>query len=268
MSAGVLAHNPPATPQAMWPPDPVSVGVTVVALAAVMLLVRLGHHRGAPDDGRRRGAFALGASITAAAIASPLHGVADVLFAVHMGQHLLLVAAAAPLLVWGAPAVLARPRPSERRPSWSLPLATVAMVVTFTMWHAPVLYEAAVRHAPLHGVEHVTMSVAALGYWAAIAAATSRNQDLAALGAIAVSGLPGVALGALLALSADPWYAVHHPRSEAWGLGPLEDQQLGGMLMWVVGGAINLAAACLVVIRHLNRAESSPSQLRPVPPVP
>jgi putative membrane protein len=50
-------------------------------------------------------------------------------------------------------------------------------------------------------------------------------------------------LGALLAFSPTPWYTAHLATTQQWGLSPLDDQQVAGLIMWIPGGAIYLAAA-------------------------
>jgi putative membrane protein len=264
----VLAHGPFATPETLWSVPASSLVVMLLAGAILVRVVRsAGHRHGplGPHDRLRLAGFGVGGAVIVAAVFSPLHALADALFAAHMVQHLLLITVGAPLVVRGAPAVLGRPRPTDRLPLWHLPVATAVLVVTFTLWHASVLYEAAVADVVVHGVEHATMLGAALWYWIAIGAAVARGHDLAAVGAIGVSGLAGVALGALLALSPEPWYAVHADGAAAWGVDLLADQQLGGMIMWVLGGAANLFAASVLVVRFLSRHEDP---ARPAPPVP
>jgi putative membrane protein len=270
-----LAHSGMATPDELWvvdPPAMLALAATAVALALLVRSVRRRPGRLGGADRFRLAGCCVGVAIAAIAVLSPLHALADALFAAHMVQHLLLITVAAPLIVRGVPVVLGRRRIGPAS-WWALPAATVAMVVTFTGWHAPALYEWAVRDPVVHSLEHLTMFGAALAYWAAVAGSVARGRDLFAVGAIGVSGLAGVALGALLALSRRPWYGVHVPGADAWGIDPLADQQLGGMIMWVPGGAANLVAAALIVLRFLQRHEDPPrhpmvrsSGLRPTYP--
>jgi putative membrane protein len=258
VSAAVLAHAGLVTPGDWWRWDALGLSLVVLTVLLAVRGVRVATRRPGPS-GRghhlRVVAFWVGVTTIVVAVASPLHAVADALFAAHMVQHLLLITIGAPLVVRGAPAALGRPRPTDRLPTWSLVPATAALVVTFTLWHTPVLYEAAVLDFWVHTVEHASMLGAGLLFWASAAAAISRGHDLAALGAIGVSGLAGLALGALLALAPRPWYPVHLPGAMAWGIDPLADQQLGGMIMWIPGGSANLLAATIVIFRFLSRHE-------------
>jgi len=45
-------------------------------------------------------------------------------------------------------------------------------------------------------------------------------------------------LGALMTFSAQPWYSYYTPLTAFWGLTPLQDQQLAGLIMWLPGSAI------------------------------
>lgn len=265
-----LAHQGFATPGTLWSLDAAAVLPPLVALALVAAFA-LRTRRAVPGTGgdapHRLAGLCAGAVVVVLAVMSPLHELADALFAAHMVQHLLLVALAAPLLVFGAPVAIGGPRPTDAWPLWALPAASALLVVTFTMWHAPALYEAALGNVVVHGLEHATMLGAALLHWAAVAAAHSRRHDLTAVAVIAIAGLPGVALGALLALSPTAWYPGHAGGAAAWGIDPLADQQLGGMVMWIVGGTANLAAAVVLVFRFLVQADRD-RRPGPVPPLP
>ena len=61
------------------------------------------------------------------------------------------------------------------------------------------------------------------------------------------------ALGALLTLAPTPWYA-HYAQASIFGLSALEDQQLGGLLMWVPGGIAYLVAGLAIVAAWLGPA--------------
>jgi len=103
----------------------------------------------------------------------PLHNLSDdYLFSAHMAQHLVLTLLFPPLLLYGAPAEVVR---RLVRPVWVRRLAAVAtrplvaatlFTAPIALWHLPVLYEAAVRHHPLHIVQHlVFLATAVLMWW-------------------------------------------------------------------------------------------------------
>jgi putative membrane protein len=59
------------------------------------------------------------------------------------------------------------------------------------------------------------------------------------------------ALGSLLAFSTAPWYLADAMRTSAWGLSPIEDQQLGGLIMWIPAGTVYVIAGVWVMARWL-----------------
>jgi putative membrane protein len=222
---------------------------------------RAGKGRGVPVW--RAGCYAVGIGALAIALISPVDGVSAALFSVHMVQHLLLVMLAAPLLVLGQPHIVllwGLPRTSRRaiarawrgaarlRSVWRLtshPAAAWALhTAALWVWHAPRLYEAAVREEGMHALEHATFLLTALLFWWVLAGHRARRRlgfGAAVLYLFAAS-LQSVVLGALLALSRQPWYQVHFGTTAPWGLSPLEDQRLAGLIMWVPAGIVYIVA--------------------------
>lgn len=203
-------------------------------------------------------AFAAGLLVAAAAVLLVERVAADSL-AAHMGQHMLLLAVAPPLLVAGRPGIVyasllpavPRRRLHRWRPRDPLPAAAVQAVVVWA-WHAPPALDLALRSAPAHALMHLSFLACGLYFWAAIAdaAAGPRPDPARAILALLVTMMPMGLLGALLSFSSQPWYAccVRPPA----GLTPLEDQQLAGLIMWVPGavpyilGGLAWLAAALV----------------------
>jgi putative membrane protein len=139
-------------------------------------------------------------------------------------------------------------------------------VIVLWAWHVPALYDAAVRDPLLHALEHGSLLVSATAFWWM----TLRPRDHHGLGALAAmlalfaGAGQSTALGALLTLASEPSFLTHADTTARWGLTPLEDQQLAGLLMWVVGGLGYMIAAFVVTAAALRRGagpETEPAAL-------
>ena len=216
----------------------------------------------------RRRVTAFGASLVVLGVAlnGPLHNLSDgYLFSAHMVQHLALTLVFPPLLLYGTPAWVVRPLLG---PAWVLrsarratrPLAAGALFsAPITLWHVPQFYEAALEHHPLHIVQHLVFIATAVIMWWPILSPVpelpraSYPTQLIYLFAL---GLPMSLAGALITLSEQVLYPFYAGAPRVWGLAPLADQQLGGLLMWVVGTIYLWVAASVVWFRWSAREES------------
>jgi len=216
--------------------------------AGLALLGGLYVYLGGLKAGRRHVAsFAASLLVLFLALNGPLHNLSDTyLFSAHMAQHLLLTLVFPPLLLYGTPSAVMR---QLLRPRWVM---TVARVVTrplvaaavFTapivLWHVPAFYEAALRDHNLHIVQHlVFLTTAVIMWWPVLSPVPElpRLPHLLQMLYLFLLGIPMSITGALIALSDRvlyPFYAAAAPR--VGGLSPLDDQQIGGLLMWVLGG--------------------------------
>ncbi|EJZ18441.1 cytochrome c oxidase assembly protein (plasmid) [Rhizobium sp. Pop5] len=196
--------------------------------------------------------------VLAGALASPLHWLGERLFSVHMIEHELVMAVSAPLIVlarpsamllWGLPKTIrlqtgkALANKTVRRAWIFLTSGTVATLVHGMMiwaWHAPVLFDAAVESVPLHRLQHLCFFASAILFWWSVIWKT--NRGLAAWH-LFLTMLHMSILGALIALSPTVLYALQTRASVQWGLLPLEDQQMAGLVMWVPAGIIYAAVA-------------------------
>jgi cytochrome c oxidase assembly factor CtaG len=252
--------------------------LVVILLAGALALYLLGLRRLWSQAGRGRGvehaaalAFVLGLAALAAALLPPVHALGRRSFAMHMVEHELLMAVAAPLLVLGRPvaafmwalppaqrrgaaAIAAAPR--LRRAARFLSGGLVAFILhalALWAWHVPALFERAMASAALHALQHASFLAAALLYWSSLLA---RGRGGAAVLSLFATSLATGLLGALLTLGTVPWYPAYGGAPSPWGLSPLEDQQLAGLLMWVPGGVVYLGAALLLLWRWLRDAEA------------
>jgi len=182
----------------------------------------------------------------------------------------MLLLLAPPLLLLGLPPVWARAvlrQPAIARvmgvlthPAFAWPLATLALLV----WHLPGAYQAALRSLPLHQGEHFSYLVTAgLFWWPVIS--PDRGEFTHALAPwsaalyLFAAMIASSVLGIILALSNGVLYPIYDQFPDphgvrptlrgAWGLTALGDQQLGGALMWILGGLPYMAAIVTVIAR-------------------
>jgi cytochrome c oxidase assembly factor CtaG len=212
--------------------------------------------------------------VLALALFSPVDAVGGELFAVHMVQHELLMLIAAPLLVLGRPLLVAgcafprrfarAARRLSRQAEWmSRGLAAWTIhAVALWVWHAPVLFDAAVQSETVHALQHLSFLGAAMLFWHSLVR-SGRQPRAAGLGVASLftTALHTSALGALLTFAASPWYSPYAATTGTWGLSPLEDQQLGGLVMWVPGGLVYAVAGLALFARWLRE----PRQIQAVP---
>ncbi|MDP9021817.1 MAG: cytochrome c oxidase assembly protein [Actinomycetota bacterium] len=274
----LLAHaGQPVAPNEVWGAwnlDPVLVA-GLLALAA--LYVR-GGRAGGGGRWRRWRTWAFWAAIGALAVAllSPLEAMSAALASAHMVQHVLLILVAAPLLAFSAPSstllggapVAVRRVPGRLRRRLRLPTsairpstnpATVWLlhVAVLWIWHSATAYEAALGSELLHGTEHLLFLVTALLFWRVVLGGrrSGRVPEGAAVLLVFGMAMQSVFLSLLLTFASEPWYAAYTTTTAAWGLVPLADQQLAGVLMWVPAGMVYMAIGLALFVSWIHHSE-------------
>jgi putative membrane protein len=194
-----------------------------------------------------------------------------------MAQHELLMVVAAPLLVLGRPIIpllwslpltwrrlagvwaLTTPVQSVWVPL-TLPLVAWALhAVVIWIWHAPSLYEATLASETIHTLQHVSfLGTALLFWWALLRGREGRLGRPAAVIYLFTTSVHTSLLGVLLTFSSRPWYGLYDATTAPWGLTPLEDQQLAGVIMWVPAGLAYLIAALGLAATWLRETASRP----------
>ncbi|MFD1786161.1 cytochrome c oxidase assembly protein [Sphingomonas floccifaciens] len=170
---------------------------------------------------------------------SPLCALGSALFVARSVHHLALVLVVAPLLVAAVG--------QAAFPKLSLTGATVIQTAIFWLWHVPAFYERAMSADLVFWAMQLSITISAAIWWTSLRRAGTME---AAAGVLAQMVQMGV-LGALLVFAGRAFYAPHAHTTAAWGLSALEDQQLAGLMMWVVGGGAYLLIATVVLWRAL-----------------
>jgi cytochrome c oxidase assembly factor CtaG len=231
--------------------------------------------------------FAGGLLALVIALVSPLHPWGQVLFWPHMAQHEILMLIAAPLLVLGEPMAVflkALPRAWARwlasignSSRWlsvwqwiTAPfVAWVIHAIALWIWHIPAWFEATLHSEFIHALQHLSFLLSALLFWWAVIHGHRRAlaYGMAVLYMFTTAGHSGL-LGAMLTFSTRPWYPTYAITAPQWGLTPIEDQQLGGLIMWIPAGLVYIAVGLALFAawlsesdRRADRAASSASSV-------
>jgi len=252
----------PAEIWTRWHLDPVVVSLLFVWLAVYVVGARMLRHKERPLTRREIVFFCAGWTIAALALVSPLGPLSVSLFSARATQNVILTLIAAPLVVAGRTldaAVAAclieysgRTWP-QRIPAHPL-RAAAAFAVLLWLWQSPVAYAATFSSTLLYWTMQVTLFASACWLWSTLL----RRESTLVIGlASIVSSVQIGLLGALIALSPRPFYAPHFLTTDAWGLTPLQDQQLGGAILWVPGSVLFLVVATIALGRCLSRGRST-----------
>ncbi len=247
--------------RAVWTFDAFVV-LVLVASAAMYVLGVLAIQRRTRDGSHNRLhamlLYLAGWLALAGALVSPLHWLGEHVFTFHMIEHEIVMAVAAPLLVLSRPLGMllwALPRGVRRligrtwramaggaaRVGLTSPTgATVVHGVAIWVWHAPQLFDAAVAHESVHRLQHLSFFLTALLFWWVL---LRRASCGVATWHLFVTMMHTTVLGALIALAPAVLYHVQTVHAAAFGLTPLEDQQLAGLVMWVPAGTVYAGAA-------------------------
>lgn len=226
-----------------WNLDP-----ALIAGLAAIVAVYVFFMRDLPP--RQRTFFAGAIVLLLILFVSPFCALTSALFSARIVHHALLVSAAAWLLVVSLPDHVI-----PERLRVSLISATFVQADVFWLWHAPPLYAWALSSDAAYWLMQATILLSACAFWAAIRRASAPAAVMALLATMVQMGL----LGALITLVPTPLYAPHFLSTQAWGLSPLEDQQLAGLIMWAPAAGIYLVAALVLAGRWLGSEQAAAS---------
>lgn len=274
LPALAAAHaDGPLHPDDLWTAWEFDPGI-IIPLVASAVLYAAGSRRHFGLTRTQRLCFWAGWMSLAIALASPLHPMGEVLFSAHMIQHEILMLIAAPLLVVSRPLVTflwALPfrwrralgrwtkAPAIRHPWLWLTAPFVAWwihAIAIWVWHAPLLFQATIDNDLIHTAQHLSFFLSALLFWWSLFYAHGRRAYGSGVLYIFTTAIHTGILGALLTFAPRLWYPVYSNTTQAWGLTSLQDQQIGGLIMWVPASLIYLAAGLTLFAAWMKESDT------------
>lgn len=215
---------PPVPGAVSWNLDPILIGV--LAAVAVLYAFSAGRENFSPNQ---RVAFLCGWSVLSLSLVSPLCNLSVALFSARLGQHMLIEFLAAPLIAVGFPWSLSRRSGSLGNAL----LGALPFAVALWAWHLPSPYEWTFRSVSAYWLMHMSLLATAVLLWKVL---LDTRQPAASLIASAITTAQMTVLGAVYTFAGRAFFTVHFGTTQVWGFSPLEDQQLGGLIMWIPPG--------------------------------
>lgn len=210
-------------------------------LICALLAVGFVHLRLA--SGARARMFAIsGWTCAGAAVLSPLCALSVSLFSARIAQHMVLLLIAAPLIALG------HSRTGFIASALGLRLASIAFFAMLWFWHMPNPYYATFTSSTIYWAMHISLFGSGIWLWSELLHhSPERTAEALLIGTL--SSMQMGLLGAVLALAMHPLFEPHFLTAPLWHLTALQDQQLGGVIMWVPGTLLFLWAS----VRSLRR---------------
>ncbi len=215
-----------------------------------------------PVPGWRQASFYGGFVVIAAALTS-LGSASQQLLYMHMVEHLLLGDIAALLIVLGLTGPLLAPILKVRlfdrlrvltHPAIAFPLWTIDLYA----WHAPALYQAALRHTGIHALEHAMFLGFGINMWMCLVGplpTPSWFGNLGRLFYIVAVRLAGTVLGNIFLWSGTVFYPFYSHGDAIHHISPLADQNIAGAIMMVEESFLTLGLFCWLFLRAAREGE-------------
>lgn len=207
--------------------------------------------------------FTLAMLIMLVSLQGPLHELSDYfLFSAHMVQHLGVMLLMPPFLLYGLPdwmlRPLVRPRPVLRAARWlTLPLVAFALNnVIFGAWHFPGPYDLMMRNHDVHVIMHLMIMFTGMVMWWPVMSPLPELPRIAPplqMVYLFVLGVPMMIVAALITFADSALYTWYAAAPRIFPIGVLDDQRLGGVIMWVPGALVLWLGITMVYFRWTSR---------------
>ena len=226
--------------------------------------------------------FFIGLLFLFIALQSPVEALAEHMFSFHQLQHLLLRMFGPLLVLLGAPLtpmlrglptwavrVVVRPivrNPGARRAYEILTnpvFTTVLFLSVLFLWQVPAVHNAALRNAALHEFMHFTMLASGFLFWWLVVDPKPHRSRLHYGLRILYLGLiviPNTMLGAAITFADHAIYSAYTEVEQPFSISLLTDQQIGGVILWVLGDMMSVIVAGFVMIMWYQREEAKDAQ--------
>ncbi|MCL4833541.1 MAG: cytochrome c oxidase assembly protein [Caldilineaceae bacterium] len=229
-------------------------------------------------NGWRLASYFAGLALLILALLSPIDVLSGQLFAMHMIQHLLLVMVVPPLLWLAGPfatGLWALPRPMRLRiGGWFQQESRFRQLLRLTTqpglswllfvgilfgWHDPTAYSLAQGNGWIHDLEHLSFFGSAMLFWWRVVGAGphihGKSSLLFRIGYVLGVVPPNMFLGVAIALAESPIYTYYLSVPRLYGISVLDDQMIAGLIMWIPGSMMYIAAALVLVARLFINAD-------------
>jgi cytochrome c oxidase assembly factor CtaG len=133
-------------------------------------------------------------------------------------------------------------------------------VVVMWGWHLPGVYQLTLESEAVHIFEHLSFIGAGLiGWWPVLGAADgplAKPEPSLRMLYLFLLAIPCTGLAAVLTFSTHPFYPFYESAQHIFGLSALEDQHLGGLVMWLPTHLILLTMLGVTFTRWFGRSAS------------
>lgn len=224
-----------------------------------------------------------GILVVGLALMSPIDGLQEVLFSIHMVQHLLLMMLAPPLLwlgnplpfgMWGLPPALRyyAGRLLTRRATFrqwlrsgtTLPITWFVFVAILWGWHDPSAYNAALKLEWVHDLEHISFFLGGMLFWWHVTDSApyinGHRSYIARLALVILTLFQNFGPALAISMANEPIYSHYTTVSHPWDISVMDDQRIAGTIMWIPNGMMYVVTAVILISRLVSQSQKKAAQ--------